>query len=64
VRSPSQIAPNVQRARKRALIARRPGGRFPDCLRVEIVYPVQKAGEWSADAGHDAHGAKRVPFFV
>jgi hypothetical protein len=46
VRSPSQIAPNVQRARNRALIARRRGGRFPDCLRVRKCVPGTK--RWRA----------------
>jgi hypothetical protein len=42
VRSPSQIVPNVQRARNRALIARRRGGRFPHCLRVRKCVPNTK----------------------
>ena len=46
MRSPSQIAPNVQRARNRALIARWRGGRFPDCLRVRKCVPGTKG--WRA----------------
>jgi len=58
IRSPTQCVPplktcylNVQQARNRALIARRRGGHFPHCLRVENMYRYKKLATKVRGAG-------------